>query len=160
MTDPSDALRSFQQAFAQGGMDLQRGTLDPVLYLYVDAPTGKTRFTYAKAERLVVTALAIFAAVDLTNGMPVFQVGYAVSPKFQGQGRAKDIVAAGIAEMRYGFTRTPMQAFVVEAVVGIDNPASQRVAEQVISAHRSAITDSVSGLAAFRYERTVEVRPA
>jgi hypothetical protein len=36
MTDPFDALTSFQQALANGEIDLQAGELDPDLFVYVD----------------------------------------------------------------------------------------------------------------------------
>ena len=45
MTDPSNALQSFQQALLRGEMQLQRGVLHPDLYLHVDDPNGQTRFT-------------------------------------------------------------------------------------------------------------------
>ena len=44
----------------------------------------------------------------------------------------------------------------MEAIVGADNKASQRVAEQFISETPVAMTDQISGLPAFQYVRRIE----
>jgi len=41
MTDPSNALKSFQQALLRGETQLRPGVLDPDLYLYVDNRMAK-----------------------------------------------------------------------------------------------------------------------
>jgi hypothetical protein len=42
MTDPAEAMRSFQQALAAGQISLQKGDLDPSLFLHADQPNGNT----------------------------------------------------------------------------------------------------------------------
>ena len=46
--------------------------------------------------------------------------------------------------------------FYVEAIVGADNKASQRVAERTLSNKPVAVTDHISGLPAFRYLQKIE----
>jgi hypothetical protein len=156
MTDPSNALQSFQQAVLRGEMQLQRGALDPDLYLYVDNPNGETRFTYVRLEGSTVTALVSFALCDPIEGTPCFGIGYAVPEAYRNQGRAKEAISAGISEMQHGFGRHGRSVFYVEAIVGADNKSSQRVAEQVISDTPVAVTDQLSGLPAFQYVRRIE----
>jgi len=156
MTDPSNALQSFQQALLRGGMQLRRGVLDPDLYLYVDNPNGETRFTYVKLEGRTVTALVSFALCDPIEGMSCFSIGYAVPEAYRNQGRAKEAISAAISEMQHGFGRHGHSVFYVEAIVGADNKSSQRVAEQVISDTPVAVTDQISGLPAFQYVRRIE----
>jgi hypothetical protein len=156
MTDPSEAMRLFQQALAVGQIPLQKGDLDQSLFMHVDQPNGHTRFTYVRLNGLTVVALVMFVVVDPLDGLPCFQIGYAVPEAYRGQGQAKGVVRAGIAELKNGLSRAhPGATFYVEAVVGSDNEASKRVAESTISTTPDAITDSVSGLPALHYVRKV-----
>jgi hypothetical protein len=54
MTDPSDALKSFQQALVDGEIQLQRGQIDPGLFVHLDRPNGQPRFTYVRLQRQTV----------------------------------------------------------------------------------------------------------
>jgi hypothetical protein len=155
MTDPFDALTSFQQAYLNGEISLQAGELDPDLFLHVDHPTGVPRFAYVRFDRQSVTALAMMIPTEPMNGLPSFQVGVAVPEAHRGRGHAKSIVAAAIAELRHGLSRNKISSFYVEAVVSIDNEPSKRVAEATISATPVAVTDEVSGLPALHYVRKI-----
>jgi len=158
MTDPSTALQSFQEALLNDKIELQRGTLDKDLYIYVDEPQeGHRRFTYVRLESKTVTAFVEFASCDPIKGKPCFAIGYAVPEAYRNQGRAKETVGAAILEMRHGFGRIGM-VFYVEAIVGADNKFSQRVAEKLISDTPETMTDEISGLPAFRYVLKVEGR--
>ena len=78
MTDPSNAMQSFQQALLRGGIQLRRGVLDPDLYVYVDKPNGQPRFTYVRLNRKTVTAFVEFAWCEPIEGTPCLAIGYAV----------------------------------------------------------------------------------
>jgi RimJ/RimL family protein N-acetyltransferase len=156
MTDPSNALESFQQALLRGEMQLQRGVLDPEIYLHVDDPNGQTRFTYVKLEGRTVTALVSFALCDPIEGTPCLNIGYAVPEAYRNQGRAKQAISTAISEMQHGLGRQGHSVFYVEAIVGADNKSSQRVAEQAISDTPVAVADQISGLPAFQYVRRIE----
>jgi hypothetical protein len=156
MTDPANALQSFQQALLHGGIQLQPGVLDKGIHVYFDRPKGASRFTYVRLEDTTVTAFVEFASCEAIEGTPCFAVGYAVPEAYRNQGRAKDVIRAGISEMQHGLGRIGLSVFYVEAIVGADNKPSQRVAEQVISGTPVAVTDKVSGLPTFQYVRKVE----
>ena len=159
MTDPAEALKSFQTELMRGGLQLQRGAVDKDIYLYVDNPNGVMRLTYVKLENRMVTALVMFALGDHpVEGKPCFNIGYAVPEAYRNQGRAKEVIATAIAEMLHGFGKHGDATFYVEAVVGTDNKPSQRVAEQTIAAAPVAIIDPVSGLPAAHYIRKIESR--
>src|ERR1700688_154579 len=90
MTDPFDALTSFQQALLNGEISLRAGELDPDLFLHVDHPTGSVpRFTYVRLDRQSVTALAIMVPVEPMHGLPCFHAGVAVPEAHRGKGYAK-----------------------------------------------------------------------
>jgi hypothetical protein len=156
MTDPFAALQSFQEAFANGALSLERGAIDPELFIHVDHPNGSTRFTYVRLDHRTVIALVMFALADPLEGSPCLQIGYAVPERYRAQGRAKDIVVAAIAELKKGLTGNGVPAFYIEAVVGMDNEPSMRVAAATISTSPVQTTDQVSGLPALHYVLKVE----
>ncbi len=156
MTDPHDALISFQEALLAGEIDLSRGAVDRDLYVHKDGPApGEHRLSYVRLEGLTVTAFANFVRSPPINGQLCFQIGYAVPKAYRGRGLAKDIASAAITELQIGLGRNGIQTFHIEAVVGVENAASKRVAEQVISATGVAITDEQSGEPALQYVRKV-----
>ena len=57
--------------------------------------------------------------------------------------------------MKNGMARNGLKTFYVEAIVGMHNTASQRVAAKVISDKPVATTDAASGLPALQYLRKV-----
>lgn len=156
MTDPSNALTLFQKALDGREIQLQRGELDLTVYVLLDHPNGEPRFTYATLDGETVTAIAMFVMGGPIDGLPCFQMGYAVPPAYRNQGRAKRLVEKAIAEMKNGFSRANIRQFHVEAVVGTDNEASQHVAAATISASPTLITDDISGLPALHYVLKVE----
>lgn len=153
MTDPTDALVSFQEAFSAGGLRLERGRVDPNVYLHVDRAQGKTRFTYVQLDGKTVTAFVSFVLNGTFEGHPNLAAGYAVPEHHRNQGKAKATLAAGIAEMQNGFRGHP--PFYVEAVVSEKNTPSLKVAEAVLGGEPESFKDSISGEPALRYAKLV-----
>lgn len=151
MTDPTDALISFQEALRLGNLDLQRGELDSDLVVHLDHPIGKARFTYGYISGTTVTALAIFALVEPLGGLPCFHVGVAVPEPFRDKGLAKKIIAAGIAELRHGMARNKVTALAFEAIVSKTNHPSKKVADEIFSKTPKEVTDEFSGEPALQY---------
>lgn len=151
MTDPTNALASFQQALDHGALDMEIGRMDPAVRFYFDQEHGVPRFTYVKLHGGTVSAFASFILADPIEDQLCFQCGYAVPEAYRGQGMATDILSAGIAELRNGFVGNP--PFWVEAIVGLKNVASQRVAEKVLEASRNQVTDQISGQPALQFQR-------
>jgi hypothetical protein len=155
MTDPSDALTSFQQALLDGEIQLQRGQLDPELFVYADRPNGEMRLTYVRLERQTVTVLVILAPIEPIGGTPCFQIGVAVPEAYRNQGRAREAMIAAIAELKCGLARNKVPTFYVEAIVGTHNEPSQHVAAATLSTTPVKVTDQFSGLPALRYVRKI-----
>jgi RimJ/RimL family protein N-acetyltransferase len=126
------------------------------LFIHADNPIGEHRFTYVRLKDKTVTAFAVFVMVEPIDGKPCFAVGYAVPEAYRNQGRAKEIVVAALTDMQQGLLRNDIPEFYLEVIVGTDNPASQRIAEATISDQPEAVTESLTGLPAFRYVRKVE----
>ncbi len=152
MTDPTDALVSLQHVLPLGGVPIQRCDLDRDLYVVMDEPAPHVvRMTYVRLEGAIITAMVSAASCGFIDGRPGFQLGYAVPPAYRGQGRAKDVVQAAIREMANGYGRAGILPIIVEAVVGVENEASRRVAAAVLKSDAELITDAVSGLPAYRF---------
>ncbi|WP_164833195.1 GNAT family N-acetyltransferase [Sinorhizobium meliloti] len=159
MTDPHEALKSLQAAFRNGGIPPRRGELDSEVYVHLDFPTGQQReprFTYFLLQGGVVAASATFVFGEPVEGTPCFQIGYAVDEGHRNRGLAQKLVKAALAELRNGFGRSTMKEFFIEAVVGVENIASQRVAAKVFSAAPVEGNDSLSGAPALQYLRKIE----
>lgn len=156
MTDPTDALVSFQQALLDGDITLRPGELHRDVFVHADSPTPDVmRITYVTLEGQTVTALVVAVSAGQIDGLPCLQLGVAVPEKYRNRGYAKRLLAAAIAEMKNGFSRTQMPSFYVEGIVSVDNEPSKRASAATISADPKPVTDEVSGQPALRYLRKV-----
>lgn len=160
MTDPSAALPSFQAALDNDELNVQRARTDLNLLLVMDQPDGGgVRLTYFRAEKAEAIGICMVVQNGFHNDVPCFDLGYAVVDKFRSQGRGNELVEAAIKDHIAGMQRNGVNRFYLEAVVGLDNLASQRIAERHIAQQPEEITDSVSGLPAYRYVLGVGIEP-
>lgn len=157
MTDPSDGLRSFQKAFRDGELRVQRGELDRDLFVHLNHPNGELRLTYVRVKGKKVTAFVTFVRVEPIENLPCFQIGYAVPEAERGKGSAKGLINSSIEELKAGLAKNGVRAFYVEAVVGAENEASKRVAAATISAIPVPGTGHASGESALQYVKKIEL---
>lgn len=156
LTDPLNALLSFQRALRNRSVRPMPGELDSTVLVFRDEPNGELRLTYARLEGDKVAALVNFTPADpIEQEVPCFGIGYAVHQDYRRQGRAKSLVEAAIAELRNGLGRNGIHAFHIEAVVGVDNIASQRVAEQTLTPESKPGTDQFSSVPILQFVRKV-----
>lgn len=155
IADPMEALVSFQREIRRG-MPTQAAELNPGVRVVFDKPNGIARYTYAKVDHGRVKAMSLFVQDAPIGGIACFNLGYAVPEAYCNRGWAKEIVEQGIQELRRGLGRHGVKSFYVEAVVGKDNLASQRVSSKVISDTPIEGTDSESGEPILAYTRLVE----
>lgn len=159
MTDPMDALIYFRRAVAQREIRLQPADFHPDVFLYVDQPAGTPRYTYALVEAGDVTAVALLALTEPIEGVPTFQLGYAVMESHRCCGRAQRIAVAAIDEICRGLRRNGMTKLYFEAVVDRENLTSLHIAEKVIGGPRTECLDHDSGVPAIQFQRLVNSRP-
>ena len=156
MTDPMEALKNLQVEVGRG-LRFQPCELNSNMGVYMDQPNGRTRLSYAIIEGEVVKALSLFVAIDPEEGVPCFTAGYAVAEGFRNNGLATTILQNSIAELKYGLGKNRVKRFYIDAIIGLDNIASQKVASKVISTKQEKIVDCYSGNDAYRYLRLMEV---
>lgn len=94
IADPMSAFVTFQPALDRGEIDLQQGDLDRNVYVHMDQPNGETRYTYVRLDGRKVTSMCQIIMAPANEGLPCFQLGYAVPDCMRGAGRAKDITMA------------------------------------------------------------------
>ncbi len=158
VVNPMDALKSFEPAFQRGELEMRRGQIHSDLLIHMDVPDGKNwRLTYAKTNGTTVRAITLISDAGPMDedGLPVFQVGYAVPQHLRKRGLATSTTQAAIDEFTAGMKRNGVESFYLEAVVGVRNIASQKVAERVIGGGPKPITDENSGEPALQYLKKV-----
>lgn len=155
MVDPSSAMQSLQQELTRG-LRLESCVVAPNLRMIKDQPGGEHRFTYALMAQGMIHAYCAFVTAGRIDGVLCFSIGYAVPPQFRNQGLAAKIIEDSIRELSSGLRRAGIGKFYVEAMVGKDNIASQKVAARVISRDPKEVIDQHSGEPALVYHRLVE----
>lgn len=158
IVDPHVGLISYQQALRDGSIRPVRCGSHPELFVMHDEPKqGVQRLTYAFNVGDVAKAYAVYIRADFLEGKPCFGVGYATAEQFRNQGLATEIVKASMEELRRGMERHLREpGFYVEAIVGLDNLASQKVAARSLSDTPESTIDRVSGKPALHYIKLVE----
>jgi hypothetical protein len=152
------ALASFQQALDAREIDLHTSALDDKLFVHADRPNGVMRMTYVHLDGGKVTAMVQFAQAEPIDGEVCFNVGWAVPDDLRGKGRAAKAFIAAVKELRHGFGPHGMVAFWVEGIVDVDNQASRRVAEKVISPPVKTATDGSAGVPIVQYLRRIDAK--
>lgn len=153
ITDPMDGLKSFAPAFAAKELDVEKGRVDPTIWIHHDNPAGTLRLTYARARGRKVIAMVIIVPVEPIEGVACFGIGYAVPVDERGKGLATELVTAAIAELKSGLATHGLKDFWVEAVVDQANIPSQKVAAATLSTVSRPGTDSLSATPIFVYTR-------
>lgn len=163
-----DSLVGLQEALDAGRVKLeefQACALHPEVRVYRDEPAlGEMRLTYAlfdpvpaQPSRVRVRAVALFVRADDYKGLPVFQAGIAVSEAARSQGLGTKLFKQSLDELRYGFNRTLLKEFWIEAIVRQDNKHSNRIASRVLDPSPRTIIDDNSREPAFQYFMKVNV---
>jgi hypothetical protein len=157
MSDPMGALNGLQSALDAGSVTLYGCELYPELRFLRDEPTGKPRFTYALLDNNTVVAVAVFFLTDPKNGLPCFQLGYAVIEQRRNTGVASELLRQAIEELRHGMCRNSgVREFYLEAIVSTENTASHRIASKLISDSPISGTDGFCSEPILQYFRKIE----
>ena len=156
MVDTAATLLKFQSALQSGGIEPSKCQMFSELSILRDEADGKPRYTYALIVDEVAQAITIFVLVAPIEQTPCFHLGYAVDPSFRGRGIGGHILDISLKELEQGLRRHASAAYCIEAVVGIENHASNRLAHRHISSNPTKIVCDYSGEDAFRYIKRYE----
>ena len=156
MTDPMDALNELQSTLDAGTIRLNPCNLYSEINVFLDYPSGRPRYTYAYVSMHKVQAISLFALTERHDGIPCFQIGYAVIDKMRGQGLGSRILQQSIGELANGFHGTVLKEFYFEAIVSTNNDPSNAIARKLISAFPNSCIDEFSNEPALQYLRKIE----
>ena len=151
IVDPMAAFLSFGPAMRNGSIDPRPSPQDPDLLVFRDNPLGKPRLAFAHVEDDEVCALALIAPAEPYDGLPCFQIGYAVAQHLRGQGRGTAIARAAIADFARNIGHSGVSSFYLEAMVGTENTASRKIAETLIGGMSRETVEQPSGKPAVQY---------
>lgn len=159
MADPHVGMVSFQQALRAGILQLAPVKGHPDLYSHFDVPAPDVgRLTYVRLDKARnVRAFVACVMNGTVGGHPCVSLGYAVPEDVRTQGLAKQIVKDVIQDTLLQVGRMGATAVYFEAIVDVENVASQRVAEAALEVERESITDGESGRPAYRYTKRYEI---
>lgn len=158
MIDMMQGLEALDDAIRSNLIPLNKvesGRMFPELTVVFDEPDGYLRISYAFIKGRQVRAYAMFLSTEPMDGVPCFQLGYAVRPEYRGHGLGSEIVRKAIEEL-YSGLKGSMPAFYIEAVVDRNNFVSQRIAEKHLSEDAIEVSDGYSGEPAIAYIRFME----
>jgi RimJ/RimL family protein N-acetyltransferase len=158
MTDPMDALNGLQQAIDARIVPMNPCELHTHLQVLLDHPNGTPRFTYAQIQNGRVQAIASVVKAGFVEGLPCFQIGYAVAPQYRGNGLGQQILQQALAELKHGMSRTQLTEFNLEAIVSTDNLPSNKIASRLISKSPVPCTDEYAKEPALQYLCKVKCR--
>lgn len=156
LVNPMDGLISLQDAMDKKLVEFTPGELSSDIVMHFDQPEGETRFSFAKIVNDEIQAYSVFVMAEPLNGLLCLNLGYAVPKKYRQQGLALDILEKSIKELANGLGRNNIKEFYLEAIVGTNNEASQKLAYKVISNIPQKCTDSVSGQDALSYTKLIK----
>lgn len=158
IVDPHVGFLSFQEALREGIINPVSCESHPELYVMHDEPAGgEPRLTYAFISGKVAKAYAVYILAEAMEGKPCFSVGYATDERYRDQGLATEIVKVSMEALRKGIApQLSEPGFYVEAIVGLDNLASQKVAARTLSGEPDRVKDAASGLPAWRYAKFID----
>ena len=157
MTNPLEGLLELQ-AGIESGLQMLECPGDNGLSVVFDQPEGVIRMTYAMIKDGMVIGYTVFVKDQPIGSVTVFDIGYAVREEYRGKGLATRIVNSSIDLL----TDTMglgghFDSYYLEAIVGIGNLTSNKLAHKIISDTPKQIVDKHSGEDAYQYLRLIEL---
>lgn len=155
MTDPTTALLSFQQALIDKEIKPRPGRWNKGLQVLEDRPAGQLRVTHSRIVGKVAQGIVEYVIVEPVKSLPCFAIGYAVASAFRQQGIGSALLRESMEEFKRELNRGGLKEYYLEAVVGIQNTASNKIASRLLCPNPKPIIDQLSGEPAFQYFKKV-----
>lgn len=153
MTDPMNGLSSFQEALLLGTIEPRPCKWNKNLQVLEDNAEGELRITHARIIAGETHGIIIYCIAEAVESVPCFAVGYAVAEKYRGKGVGTMLLSESIEELSRELHQAGLTDYYLEAVVGVENTASNKIAAKVLSAQPVKTIDKISGKPAFQYLR-------
>lgn len=151
MTDPMNGLLSFQEALRDGTIEPRPCRWNKNLQVLEDNSEGELRITHARIIGGETHGIIIYCLAEAVESVPCFAVGYAVNEGHRNKGVGTSLLQESIEELRGELKSVGMTDFYLEAVIGVENTPSNKIATKVLSANPVRTTDKISGEPAYQY---------
>lgn len=151
IVDIEPVRQQFQEALSQGLIAPEELSEKSGLYYLSDDAGGLARVTYALIKDGIVLCIVAFIQVESYDDHVCLNLGYAVEPESRRKGLATRVVNDAIDDLIKRLSKESITEFYVEAVVGIENTPSNRLASKLFTANPKQICDGESGEPAFQY---------
>lgn len=130
-----EGLRQVAVAIKNGAIEVQRGKVFDDIYAHVDTPSGTPRLTYVMFNPSVKTDVIARCVILLDraqNGVPIWQIDWAVSGQHRGKGLGETIASKAMGEFTSGMKGKLQSGFAIEAIVDDGNEASKKIARSLL----------------------------
>lgn len=150
LVDMVNTMQLFENAVRQG-LALHKCPGRSNLVVTHDRPNEHDRFTYARVNQLTspsdleLLGIAVFACTADEFGKVTFSVGYAVKEQYRRNGIGSALLQESIEELAAGVRKQGYKGIVVDIAADIDNIASQRLANKVLSVPGVLAIDDQTG---------------
>ncbi|MGJ8654358.1 MAG: GNAT family N-acetyltransferase [Opitutaceae bacterium] len=151
MPDLSAALESFQDALSNQQINPEPCELYENLYLLKDDADGRLRMTYARIVEGKVLGMVAYVPVEPVDSIPCFNVGYAVDAEDRRKGIGSEILEESLSEIENGLRHHGNGQYYIEAVISVENEASNKIARKHLSDTPKQIVCMYSGEDALQY---------
>lgn len=142
-----EGLRQIAIAIKEGSITLERGRIFDDIHVHGDMPNGISRITYVMFSPSVqnqVIARCVILHDRTQNGMPIWQIDWAVLNQYRGKGVGTSVATKALTEFTSGMKGILKAGFFVEAVVEEGNEASKKIARELLG-NEKVIINKVTG---------------
>jgi len=146
-----DGLSSFQEALTLGTIEPRPCKWNKNLQVLQDNAEGELRVTHARIVDGEAHGIIIYCIAENVESVPCFAVGYAVAEKYRRKGIGTTLLSESVEELSRELHQVGLTDYYLEAVVGVENTASNKIATKVLSAKPVRTTDKISGEPAYQY---------
>lgn len=148
-----EGLRQVAIAIKSGAIELQKGRFSDDIFVHADSPMGSPRVTYVMfnpLDKKEVISRCVFIFDRVRDGVPVFQMDWAVVPAFKGKRFGIKTATKAMTEFVGGMLPKSENGFFIEAVVDEGNEASIKIARNLIG-NEEIIFNKATGANVYRY---------
>lgn len=130
-----EGLRQIAIAIKNGSISLEQGRIFDDIYVHLDEPLGVPRTAYVMfnpsiQNQVIGWCVIIFNRVQ--DGIPTFQIDWAVLPQYRQKKWGITVATKGLAEFVAGMGKKLPTGFYIEAIVDDDSEPSKKIARSLV----------------------------
>jgi len=130
-----EGLKQISIAIKNKSIFLEKGRIFDDIYVHLDKPLGVPRTAYvvfspSVQNQVIARCVIIFDRVQ--DGIPTFQIDWAVLPQYRKQNWGTTVATKALTEFASGMGKAMPTGFHIEAVVDENNETSKKIARSLI----------------------------